>query len=286
MNFIRSANSSKAGRRRYRHPSRSSASQKLLHFASRWLGLALAAGNFLFAEPLPAATPVAWGYGINGQLGDGNFYSNFPYGMATPVQVSGLTTVTAIAGGAFHSLALNSDGTVWAWGAGHVGQLGDGNFYTTGNQGVATPVRVSALTTVTAIAGGQAHSLALNSDGTVWAWGNGGNGQLGDGNFHTTGVATPVHVINLTAVTAIAGGGNHSLALKSDGTVWAWGDGHNGQLGDGIFHSIDERNPGVAEPVQVSGLTTVTAIAGGLDHSLALKSDGTVWGWGFGGEGQ
>ena len=67
----------------------------------------------------------------------------------------------AIVGGSEHSLALKSDGTVWAWGSGYSGQLGDGNFYTTGNRGVATPVQVSGLTTVTAIAGGGAHSLAL-----------------------------------------------------------------------------------------------------------------------------
>src|SRR6185503_7429522 len=117
------------------------------------------------------------------------------------------------------SLALKSDGTVWAWGTGDSGQLGDGNFYTTGNHGVATPVQVSGLTSVTAIAAGQDHSLALKSDGTVWAWGAGDSGQLGDGNFYTTGnhgVATPVQVSGLTTVTAIAVGDSHSLALKSD----------------------------------------------------------------------
>jgi alpha-tubulin suppressor-like RCC1 family protein len=230
---------------------------------------------------------VAWGNGQYGQLGDGNFYLNPPYGVATAVPVSGLTTVTAIAGGVYHSLALKSDGTVWAWGQGYIGQLGDGNFYTTGNLGVATPVQVSGLTTVTAIAGGKNHCLALKSDGTVWAWGQGYYGQLGDGNFYTTGytgVATPVQVSGLTSVTAIAGGDLHSLALKSDGTVWAWGWGYFGQLGDGNLYESLPR--GVAAPVQVSGLTAVTAIAGGGDHSLALKSDGTVWAWGNGGWGQ
>jgi hypothetical protein len=125
MNFIL-----KAGRRHYRHPSRSSALQKLWPFASRWLGLTFATGIFLFAEPLPAATLLTWGRGDYGQLGDGNFYTTPPHlGTAAVVQVSALTTVTAIAGGGLHSLALNSDGTVWAWGDGQLGQLGDGNFY-------------------------------------------------------------------------------------------------------------------------------------------------------------
>jgi hypothetical protein len=161
-------------------------------------------------------------------LGDGNFYTTGNQGVAIPIQVSGSATVTAIACGNDHSLALNSDSTVWAWGLGQYGQLGDGNFYTTGNRGVATPVQVSGLTAVTAIAGGYFHSLALKSDGTVWTWGWGAFGQLGDGNFYLFpfyGVATPVQVSGLTTVTAIAGGGEHSLALKADGTVWAWGDG-------------------------------------------------------------
>jgi alpha-tubulin suppressor-like RCC1 family protein len=291
MNFIHSANSSKAGHRKCQHASRSSTLQKLWPFASGWLGLALATGNFLFAEPLPGATPVAWGDGRVGQLGDGNFYSG---GVASPVQVRGLTSVTAIAGGESHSLALKSDGTVWDWGSGGGGRLGDGNFYTTGNPGVATPVHVINLTIVTAIAGGGDHSLALKSDGTVWAWGGGHNGQLGDGNFYTNladgygGVATPVQVSGLTSVTAIAGGGAHSLALKSDGTVWAWGHGNQGQLGDGNFYTTG--NQGVATPIQVSGLSSVVAIAAcrmtGSGYSLALKSDGTVWAWGAGYLGQ
>jgi alpha-tubulin suppressor-like RCC1 family protein len=235
-------------------------------------------------------TVWAWGTGASGQLGDGNFYSFPIFGVATPVQVHGLTSVTAIAGGESHSLALKSDGTVWAWGSGGGGRLGDGNFYTTGNPGVATPVHVINLTSVTAIAAGGEHSLALKSDGTVWAWGGGHNGQLGDGNFYTNladgygGVATPVQVSGLTSVTAIAGGGEHSLALKSDGTVWAWGWGRVGQLGDGNFYTTGKE--GVATPIQVSGLSSVVAIAAsrvtGLGNSLALKSDGTVWTWGYG----
>src|SRR6185295_3241807 len=122
-------------------------------------------------------------------------------GVATPAQVSGLSSVLAIATGRGHSLALKSDGTVWAWGDGQLGQLGDGNFYTS-PPGVATPVQVSGLTAVTAIAGGTYHSLALKSDGTVWTWCHGDSGQLGDGNFYTTGnqgVATPVQVSGLTS---------------------------------------------------------------------------------------
>ncbi|HHT9106839.1 MAG TPA: RCC1 domain-containing protein [Candidatus Wujingus californicus] len=206
-------------------------------------------------------TVWAWGYNEYGQLGDGST----DYIKITPVQVSGLSDVIAIAGGGFHSLALKSDGTVWAW-----GEWGGG--------GVTTPVQVSDLSDVIAIAGGSIHSLALKSDGTVWAWGGNDSGQLGVGTYGDYRT-TPVLVSGLNGVIAIEGGGGHSLALKSDGTVWTWGSNSQGQLGDG---TDDMRTT----PVQVNGLSDVIAIAGGADHTLAMKSDGTVWAWGSNGNGQ
>ena len=183
----------------------------------------------------------------------------------TPIQVNGLSEVTAIAGGNVHTVALKSDGTVWALGANWNGQLGDGTYTNS-----TTPLQVSSLSGVTAIAGGQQHTVALKSDGTVWAWGNNSYGQLGDGT--TTSSATPVQVSGLSGVTAIACGYLHTVALKSDGTVWTWG--HNyGQLGDGTTTNR-------SAPVQASGLSGVTAIAAGKYHTVALKSNGTVWTWG------
>jgi YVTN family beta-propeller protein len=220
----------------------------------------------------------AWGYNLDGELGNGSFTTSSPYGISSPGAVSGLSGVVAVAGGQFHSLAVKSDGTVWAWGSNNYAQLGyavESNSDTPGQ--VIGPGGSGFLTGVVAIAGGGAHSLALKSDGTVWAWGNNGNGQLGDGTTTTTGM--PVQVSGLTGVVAIAGGGAHSLAVKSDGTVWAWGNNGNGQLGNGTFVASNT-------PVQVSGLLGVVAIAGGVTHSLALKSDGTVWAWGNNGNGQ
>ena len=188
-------------------------------------------------------------------------------GWADPAKSFATLAVFPIAGGEYHSLALKSDGTVWAWGWNQYGALGDG---TTNNR--ATAVQVSGLSGVVATGGGGFHSLALKSDGTVWAWGNNGGGELGDGT--TIYRLTPVQVGGLSGVVALAGGGFHSLALKSDGTVWACGQNNEGQLGDGT--TIDRSNA-----VQVSGLSGVVALAGGELHSLALKSDGTVWAWGW-----
>ncbi|WP_461671127.1 RCC1 domain-containing protein, partial [Mycobacterium tuberculosis] len=135
------------------------------------------------------------------------------------------------------------------------------------------PVQVSGLTDVVDIASGGYYSLALKDDGTVWAWGNNSNGELGDGT--TANRLTPVQVFGLSDVQAIAAGGNHGLALRHDGTVWAWGQNNWGAIGIGTTSGR------VTTPAQVTGLCDVTAIAGGGFHSLALKSDGTVWTWGL-----
>ena len=187
-------------------------------------------------------------------------------------------TTPKIACGAYHTIALKSDGTVWAWGANQAGQLGDGTHIdNTDIIHAGIPVQVSSLSGVTAIAGGRDHTAALKSDGTVWAWGYNYYGQLGDGT--TTNSYTPVQVSSLSGVTAIAGGYYHTIALKSDGTVWTWGNNDIGQLGDGTTNNR-------LTPVQVSGLSGVTAIAGGYSHTIALKSGGTVWAWGYNKDGQ
>jgi alpha-tubulin suppressor-like RCC1 family protein len=131
----------------------------------------------------------------------------------------------------------------------------------------ATPIENEAVQ----IAAGKDHSLALKKDGSVWAWGENGCGQLGDGSFANK--TSPVRVAGLSHVTMIAAGHYHSLAIKDDGSVWAWGGNSSGQLGD-------ETTTNKSSPVQVSGLSQVTRIAGFSSHSLALKDDGSVWAWG------
>ena len=179
---------------------------------------------------------------------------------------STFTTTPMLAAGHHHTVALRSDGTVWAWGLNVFGQLGDG---TTVNR--HTPVQVQNLNHVVAIAAGSNHTVALQSDGTVWAWGANVFGRLGDGT--TINQYTPVQVQNLNNVIAIAVAGWHTVALRNDGTVWTWGSNSLGQLGDGT--TIDRHTP-----VQVRNLNNVKAIAAAGWHTVALRNDGTVWAWG------
>lgn len=126
------------------------------------------------------------------------------------------------------------------------------------------------------MSGGAVHSLAVKEDGTVWSWGGTGAGRLG----RTGNSSVPGQVAGLVGMTAVSAGAAHSLAVRgSDGTVWAWGSNVTGQLGDGT-----ETDRSV--PVQVSGLTNVTAVAAGENHSVALRADGTVWAWGLNDKGQ
>jgi len=206
----------------------------------------------------------AWGNNSFGQLGNGTTTRS-----QTPVEVSipNNINIIEISTKYSYSLALASDGTVWSWGRNYYGQLGDGS-----KTNRSTPVPVSGLTGIIAISAGGAHGLALDSYGTVWSWGGNYVGQLGNGT--TTNSLTPVKVKNLPAgIKMISAGGCHSLAIDSDGKVWAWGDNGYGQYGDGTTDSS-------MSPVQESILENITAVSAGDLHSLAVDSDGRLWAWG------
>jgi alpha-tubulin suppressor-like RCC1 family protein len=221
-------------------------------------------------------TVWVWGNNSNGQFGN-----NSTTGSKTPVQVSGLSDVTAVAAGYHYTVALKSDGTVWSWGYNNKGQLGDG---TTNESHV--PLQVKAvggtgfLSPVKAIAAGYDHTVALMSDGTVCAWGNNIYGQLGNGTIIDS--STPVQASGLFGVIAIAAGYNHTVALKYEITaikVWTWGNNDHGQLGNGI-------TPYSMNPAVLGGLSNLTAVAAGKDHTVVLTSDGTLWAWGNNDRGQ
>ncbi|MEU5871911.1 Ig-like domain repeat protein [Glycomyces sp. NPDC047369] len=237
---------------------------------------AIAVGDDHILALTDAGTVLAWGYNEWGQLGDGTTTER-----GTPVEV-GLpagTTATAIAAGAGHSLALGSDGTVFAWGDNDFGQIGDGT-KTQRTSPVEIPLPGGASATM--IAGGDDHSLALTSGGDLLAWGYNVGGQLGDGTTTTRTSPVSVHLPAGTEVGAIAGAsGFQSFAITGDGGLLAWGDNSYGQIGDG---TTTRRTEPVA--VHMPDGTTVTDVDSGDDHAVALTSDGAVYGWGYNRYGQ
>lgn len=208
--------------------------------------------GFMSATALVTLVSLAWGDGARAQA------------------VTGKNLATGHA----HTVVAREDGTVWGVGAAELGQLG---VSLTGSS--ALPVQAGSLTDVVCVTAGAAHTAAVRSDGTLWMYGLNTFGQLGLG-YVSVSVWSPTQVGALSGVTAdVAAGDLYTLVLKTDGTVWGFGENGAGNLGDGT-------TTGRVSPVQATGLTDVVDLAAGSMHSLALKSDGTVWAFGANDVGQ
>ena len=225
---------------------------------------AIAAGEFHSLALTSNGNVYAWGRNNLGQIGNGGSTST---NVTTPTLV--LTGAVAIGAGRTHSLAVKSDGTAWAWGSNGSGQLGN-NATSTG--ATSLPVQMQGITSASKIVGGEAHSLIILSDKTVKGAGENGAGQLADTTPTDRWVAVTVGA--LTNVAQIVSGLDHAFARLTDGSVWGWGENSGGELGLGA-NTTDQRSP-----VQISGLTGVTAIAAGWSHSIAVDSAGVVSTWG------
>ena len=246
-------------------------------FAACWI--AACSGLSTRADVFP------YGLGANGfgQVGDAALSDrSSPVAVASGDRPVGVQW-TAVSSGGGHSLALGSDGKVYGWGANASGQLGDGTEVNRSRAVAVAAGEIPSGVSLQQVSAGGSHSLGLGSDGRVYAWGSNGSGELGDGT--TTSRMSPVavragEIPSGVSITEVRAGRDHSLALGSDGKVYAWGRNASGQLGDGTLGS---RSLPVAVLV---GSVRYSAIAAGRFHSLGLTTDGKVYGWGGNGFGQ
>ena len=218
---------------------------------------------------IPPARLFSWGRNNYGQLGHGDTVYR-----SSPVQVGSSTTWSQIISGANHIIATKTDGTLWAWGRNDNGQLG---FNDVINR--SSPVQVGVATTWNLVSVGSYSVMATKTDGTLWLWGNNNAGQLG---LNDSGVyrSSPVQVGSATNWSLIDGGNATFVAIKTDGTLWIWGDNSQGQLG------LNDVNVSKSSPTQVGSGTDWSKINAGGNHILAIKTDGTLWAWGLNNAGQ
>jgi alpha-tubulin suppressor-like RCC1 family protein len=209
----------------------------------------------------------AWGRNLSGQLGNSSIT-----GQATPVRSGCLGDWAVIDTNDFHTLAIRSDGTAWSWGANQYGRLGVGAS-TSGFGQIGTD------TDWKAVSAGAFHSLALKTNGTLWGWGNNENGQVGDGSGPYPYLLSPVQVGTDSDWAIISAQNRFSMAIKTDGTLWTWGDNDEGQLGLGSWSS-----PRV--PTQVGTDSDWTNVWTSVNSTFAIKKNGTLWAWGSNGSGK
>lgn len=212
-----------------------------------------------------------WGSNSSGQLGNNSITNR-----SSPIQtIAGGVNWTQVSCGSNHSAAIKSDGTLWVWGDNSAGQIGDNTVVAKSSpiQTIAGGINWSIVSC------GAQNTGAIKTDGTLWAWGTGSFGKLGDGT--AVSKSSPIQVIpGATTWRTVAYGNNNAAATKTDGTLWLWGNGLAGQLGDNTAVSK-------SSPVQTITAATNWSYAVPLNTSvIALKTDGTIWTWGGNTNGQ
>jgi len=210
-----------------------------------------------------------WAWGENG----GRLGNNSTTDSSVPVQENSKSTWVSVFAGSSHTAAIKSDGSLWAWGANNSGQLGNNSA-----AGSSVPVQEHSKSTWVSVSAGREHTAAIKSDGSLWAWGNNSYGQLGKNSTNDSS-SLPVQEHSKSTWVSVSAGSQHTAAIRSDGSLWAWGLNNSGQLGN---NSTTDKS---SVPVQEDSKSTWVSVsaggsAGSGSHTAAIKSDGSLWSWG------
>ena len=212
----------------------------------------------------------SWGYNANGQLGN-----NSTTHSSAPVKEATDSRWKSVSRSSYHTVAIKTDGTLWSWGQNANGQLGDNTIISK-----LTPVQEdSNSSTWSSVTAGIFYTVAIKTDGTLWSWGYNAAGQLGHGG------TAEIHIprqedSNSSTWSSASTSRNHTVALKTDGTLWSWGNNYEGQLG------TNSRDSKYTPTQESTGARDWKTISTGNSHTTAIKSDGTLWSWGQNNYGQ
>ena len=230
--------------------------------------------DYFWIQSKTDGTLWAWGRNDKGQLGH-NSLVNY----SSPVQIPGTTWSNKITMGRHSASAIKTDGTLWTWGHGYYGLLGQNN----ASNKVSSPVQIPGTTWSRAYIGNRS-SGGVKTDGTLWMWGSNAYGQLGQNSILDSpawvGISSPVQVGSDTTWSVVHVGDKNVAAVKTDGTLWTWGYNASGALGISVSSNVSR-----SSPVQVPG-TTWSDVWTTISGAAAIKTDGTLWVWGYNNDGR
>lgn len=240
----------------------------------------ISAGFYNAAAITNAGNVWTWGFNEKGALGNGNYENQF-----TPQRVNGVSGAVSVDIGLYNTVVLHGDGSVYVMGNGEYGQYGKMPVSTTtpkkvnGISGIVDVMTSHYCKEIDGVPFTEPYIIALSGNGDVYSWGANKTGVLGTGDFDNR--ITPTKVPGIGSVVEISVNGPRVVTLKSDGTVWQWG-----YIGSDSYYGNAENEWFTNVPVQVPGLSGIVSVASGSTHALALKNDGTVYGWGNNSSGQ
>lgn len=222
-------------------------------------------------------TGWAWGSSIFGGLGIGTNSNR-----SSPTSIVGNFEWKHIIGGNLHAIGLRDDGTAWAWGYNSQGQLGDNSTNT-----VNSPVSVvGGFNDWVQVCAADQNSAGVRANGTVWVWGSNFSGQLGNNDAGNAGSrSSPISVLGgfTDWIFVSFRGTQHVAALRANGTIWTWGQNSDGALGQNNSGAGTWRSSPVSV---VGGINDWVQVSTGEKSNLAIRSNGTLWGWGYNIKGQ